>query len=229
MNLYIPNLLHYQSVKDFGYISRGIPDRPKDLGVLIVVGGPGGSGSSTIARLLAKHYGLSYFYGGGEMRKLAKKYGFDSLTKFLASEKVTNPNNSIDREIDERLIKAAFSRNVLIDSKNFAAIVTYKKIPTTIRIWLTADLEVRVHRKLWSKGRLAEGKQLTKRSKLYKETSMKLMQRYSNDKHRFKKLYDIDYDKQEKYNDIILDTSKINVSETFNLLLKIIKHGQFIK
>jgi cytidylate kinase len=55
------------------------------------------------------------------------------------------------------------------------------------------------------------------------------MQRYSNDKNRYKKLYNIDYDNEEKYNDIVIDTSKMNASETFNLILKLIKEGGYIK
>jgi cytidylate kinase len=203
--------------------------RPKDLGLLIVIGGPGGSGASTIARLLASKFGLQYVYGGGIMRSIAKNKGYSTLEDFLASDIMKKQSSVIDREIDEKVLKSSFARNVLIDSKDFAAISTYRQIPSTVKIWLTADIDVRVHRMLWSMSMLPKGKIISKRSKVYKETSLKLMQRYSNDKNRYKKLYNIDYDNEEKYNDIVIDTSKMNASETFNLILKLIKEGGYIK
>jgi cytidylate kinase len=214
-------------VKSFKKLKEG--KRPKDLGMLIIVGGPGGSGSSTIARMLARHFGMSYVYGGAIMRRIAKKRGFATLEDFLNSPIMKKNSLMIDREVDETLLKAAFRRNILIDSKDFAALSTYRKIPSTVKIWLEADTDIRVNRMLWSMKKVVKGKMLRKSSKVYKESAFKLIQRYSNDKNRYKKLYDIDYDHQEKYNDIVIDTSIINEGETFNLILKLIKDGRFIK
>jgi cytidylate kinase len=46
---------------------------------------------------------------------------------------------------------------------------------------------------------------------------------------RYSSLYGINYDKPEEYNDIIIDSSNLNEKETFDLILKNIKDGGYIK
>jgi cytidylate kinase len=46
-------------------------ERPSDLGKLVTVGGPGATGSSTIAKILAKKWGLHRIYAGEIMRNNA--------------------------------------------------------------------------------------------------------------------------------------------------------------
>ena len=60
--------------------------RSKELGHLVVVGGPGGSGASTIARKLADYFSLNYVYGGRLMRELAEKHGFKNINDFFKSD-----------------------------------------------------------------------------------------------------------------------------------------------
>jgi cytidylate kinase len=39
----------------------------------------------------------------------------------------------------------------------------------------------------------------------------------------------VDYSKPKLYNDIVIDSSKINEEETFNLILKRLKDGRYIE
>lgn len=206
-----------------------IGKRPKDLGLLIVVGGPGGSGASTIARMLARYLGLSYVYAGGMMRAIAEKNGFKSYVKFIESEHFKSNKNKYDKQIDRQIVRMSQRRDVLIDSKTFAALAYIKKLPCTVKIWIEADLEVRVHRALYSRSNIPEGKKVAKKSLMYRRTMLELMKRYSNDKNRYARLYGIDYDRQELYNDIVINSSKIDAGETFTLILKLLKDGKFIK
>jgi len=203
--------------------------RPKDLGMLIVVGGPGGSGSSTIAKYLARYFGLNYFYSGLMMRNMARREGYPSLESFLRSTYFKKNRNKIDKFIDRDTLKFSQLSNVLIDSKTFAALAWKKKIPCTVKIWLTADLNTRIHRHLYSHGRIRKETRLSKTSKLYRQTLSSLSLRYSNDKKRYYKLYNIEYGEPQRYNDIVIDTSKMNVQSTINLILKVLKDEQFIK
>ena len=199
--------------------------RDKSLGLLIVVGGPGGSGASTIARRLAKHFSLKFVYGGQLMRDLAKEKGFNSLTEFLQSDLFTKNHSEYDSFIDEKLVKESNVKNTLIDSKIFSALATMYNIPCTVKIWIEADLDVRTSRTLGKKG----FDDLTRKNSNYERVSRNLEKRYQEDKKRFSKLYDIEFDNQRKYNDIVIDSSKQNPDETFNFILKLLKDGGYIK
>src|SRR5690606_37763555 len=126
--------------------------RPKDMGKLIVVGGPGGSGASTIARLLAKKYGLHYVYGGLLMREYAQKAGFNGVEEFLEAISGSDDQFKYDRIIDEKVLKLSYQPDVLIDSKVFAGLATLRQIPCTVKVWLTCDIETRVRRTLHKTG-----------------------------------------------------------------------------
>jgi len=193
--------------------------RSKDLGHLVVVGGPGGSGASTIAKKLAEHFSLNYFYGGKLMRDLAKKHGFDSLTKFLESEFFKENHLKFDLLIDEQLFQKSFSRDILIDSKIFAALATKYEIPCSVKIWINADIDVRAER--------TKGKKITGRG--LEEIRHNLETRFENDKKRFMDLYGIEFENQRKYNDIVVNSSHQVVQETFEFILKLIQNGRYLK
>jgi CMP/dCMP kinase len=186
----------------------------------MVIGGPGGSGASTIARRLAKHFELEYVYAGQLMRDLAKEKGFSSLTEFLNSEYFKENSQKYDMQIDESLIKKISQKNVLIDSKIFAALATMNDIPCTVKIWINANLDTRTKRTLEKKGWDDEK---------YRKVHKRLKKRYAADKERFLKLHKIEFGNQEKYNDVVVDSSDQNPEETFNFILKFIKDGGYIK
>ncbi len=203
----------------------GINKRSNHLGLLFVVGGPGGSGASTIARMLADHFSLRYVYGGKLMREFARENGFDSLTEFLQSNLFKKNSKSYDFFVDEHLLEKSFSKDTLIDSKIFAGLAARLEIPCTVKIWIDADLGVRVSRTLGKKG----FEDLSIQNPEYPKIEKRLIRRYQEDKNRFLKLYKVEFDKQEKYNDIVIDSSNQNPDETFNFLLKLIKDGGYFE
>ncbi len=203
--------------------------RPNDMGMLVVVGGPGGSGASTIARMLAKKYGLHYVYGGLLMREYAKKAGFGSVEEFLEDISNSDDQFKYDRIIDEKLLKLSYQPDVLIDSKAFAGLATKRRIPCTVKIWLTCDIETRVKRTLHKTGAFDLKKDLTKDDPLYRITMEKLMKRQENDRNRYMKLYGIDFDNPKLYNDIVFDSSNFDVHRTFSLLVRRIEEGGYFK
>lgn len=199
-------------------------ERPKSLGYLFVVGGPGGSGASTISRMLEKHFTLKRVYGGKIFRSLLKKAGFEDMDKayFRKNEKLLK---KLDKQVDAMLIKECESKNILIESKNFAAMATKRKYPCTVKIWITASLNIRAQRTLMKEGIKPDLKHFPK----YLEERKHLRDRYLMDSMRYSELYGINYDKPEEYNDIVIDSSNLNEEETFNLILKYIKDGGYIK
>lgn len=188
--------------------------RPRELGLLITVGGPGKSGSSTIAKMLANHFGLTRIYAGQMMKDYAKSKGFINVLDFLntVSDKELE---EIDHKIDSKMLKFAYQSNILLEGKGIGALVTMYQVPVTVRIWLDASLEIRAKRSV-QKGDIVE-------------TEQELIKRQKQDEEKFKRAYGIDYSSPKKYNDIVIDTSRMNEYQTFTLILKLIEDGRYIR
>jgi cytidylate kinase len=186
--------------------------------ILLVIGGPGKSGSTTIARMLAEYFNVERVYGGRFFREAAKKRGFDSLENFLASmdqEKIME----LDREVDEKLRRYALKGDVVIESKTFAAISKQEDIKCSAKFWLDANLDTRVRRALGKEDINNVVAKWIRKGQIKKD----LIRRYEIDKERYKELYDIDYDNPEKYNDLVIDNSDQTPDQTFNLIINFLK------
>lgn len=201
-------------------------ERESSKGYLFVVGGPGGSGSSVISRKLAKHFNLRLVYAGKLFRDAVRKRGYEDFDDFY---KRTNKESllDLDREIDRYLIQESNSKDLLFDSKVFAGISHIKDIPCTVKIWLTASLHVRALRHLGKQD--IEGKGFLERFGMYMRERKNLKKRWKLDKERYLKLYGVDYTKPELYNDIVIDSSNMDEEETFDLILKNLENGQYLK
>lgn len=207
----------------FDMIVKALPKRPSELGLLIVVGGPGASGSSTISKMLAAKFNLHRYYGGEIMKGYAKEMGMDIVEFFRFIEK-NGRGKEFDNKVDNYLLKQSYLPNVLIESKSFAAICPQFQIPATVRIWLDSDLDTRTKRSFMKKG-----VDVDVNSQEYKDERAKLKERYDLDTRRFKESYGIDYTKPKLYNDIVIDTSKLNEANTLNLVLKLLEDGGYFK
>jgi len=195
--------------------------KQKNEKLLLVVGGPGGSGSSTIAVMLSKHFNIPRIYAGDLYRDEAKHEEMESFDEFL--QEMSQGGNSLDLEIDALLRVYAKKRNILIESKIFASLAKKENIPCTATIWLDADLETRVKRKLENEN-VRGIRRLLRKSQIKGE----LVRRYKIDREKYNRLYNVKYESPKLYYDIILDTSKLNEEETFNLILERLKDGRYI-
>ncbi len=195
--------------------------KQKSNSILLIVGGPGGSGSSTISEMLSKHFAIPRIYAGDLFRKEAKKEDIESFEEFL--EDISEGGNSLDLEIDSLLREYAKRGNVLIESKVFGAIAKIEGIEHTASIWLDCDLDTRVRRHL--------SKEKKKSWNPFRKFLLRrdLKKRYGIDREKYMRLYGVKYEKPSEYYDIVLDTSKLNEEETFNLILEKLKDGGYIK
>lgn len=203
-------------------MDRKVRDRSK--GYLFVVGGPGGSGCSVISKMLCKQFDLNLVYAGKLFRQQVREKGYDNFEDFYvdSNEEVLL---QIDREVDRRLILESEKKEVLFDSKVFAGISHIKDIPCTVKIWLTASLHKRALRHLGK----SDIKKPVKKFLRYFTHRRNLKKRWRLDRDRYYKLYGIDYNKPSLYNDIVIDSSKMDEFETFDLILKKIKNGRYLE
>ncbi len=168
---------------------------------IIAIGGPHGSGKSSVAKRLSEELNMNFISAGLVFRNMAKERKL-SLKEF--SEVVVNEPD-IDKEIDERTKKLANIENTIVD----AQLAAYFTPPDTLlKICITASPEIR-----W--------KRIAKRDKSDLEAAKsETLTREESEQNRYFKLYQIDVWDTSVY-DIIINTDRLNVEQTY-LLCKII-------
>jgi CMP/dCMP kinase len=196
--------------------------KQRDANTILIIGGPGGSGSSTISEMLASHFKLPRIYAGDLFREKAKEEEFESFEQFL--QEISDGGNSLDLEIDNLLMEYAKQGNIIIESKVFGPLAKIRGIEYTASIWLESDLNTKVKRKL--------NKENVKGLKKFfrgLEIKRALKRRYKIDREKYQRLYAVDYTNPRRYYDIVLNTSKLNEEETFKLILERLSDGGYIK
>lgn len=180
---------------------------------MICIAGMTGCGKSTIAKRLAKKYGLRYFSGGGALKALAIAAGYkpggrgwwetEEGTRFLR-QRMTDPQ--FDRRVDEGLIKEAERGNVVLDSWTMPWL-----LKEGFKVWLEASPSVRA-------GRIAkrDGISLERAFNALKEKDEKTKTIYKN-------LYGFDLGEDFSPFDVILDSDELGVEEVFQTLCLVIE------
>lgn len=213
-------------------LKTGLPrienPRPSDLGLLIAIGGPGASGLSTISHMISDFFVLEYHYAGGIMRNLGQENGFDDIEDFVNSDLFENSNGRFDIEVERRIINASQHKDVVVDSKLFSGIATVLDIPTTVRIWLDAPIDIRAKRTFEKRGYKFPANPSLEELEQLKFEATELESRFEADAIRYKNGYGIDYRDPTKYNDIVLNTHGLNGKQTFDTLIQMLKDGQYI-
>lgn len=171
---------------------------------IIAIGGPHGSGKSSVARKLAKELGMNYISAGEIFRQMAKERKL-SLEQF--SEIVLN-EPEIDREIDKRTQIEGSKDNTLVDAQ-LAIYFTSKE--TALKICITASPQIR-----WER--------IAKRENIDIEAAKEETEiREKSERQRYLSLYDIDVNDLSKY-DIIINSDRLDETQTYELTLLIAKY-----
>jgi len=172
-------------------------------GITIAISGPHGAGKSTLAKKVAKYFGLRYISAGILFRRMAEKLGMN-LSEF---SKYVEEHPEVDREIDEMTITEAKKKNVVLDGRITAWIA---KDYADLKILLTAPIEVRVKR-------IAERDGLE-----YSSAFSETLVREQSEHERFKKLYNINVMDLTLF-DIVINTSKFSEECCERILIDAIK------
>ncbi len=151
----------------------------------ITVGGPIGSGKTTVAIAIAKRFGLRHISAGTIFREMASQKDL-SLEEFSS---LAESDDSFDHLVDSRQKELASSGNAVVDGR-----LSGRLIEGDIKIWLTAPFDLRADRVANREGiELAQAK-------------VDIEKREKSEATRYKKIYNIDLYDLSHY-DVVLNTA----------------------
>ncbi len=174
--------------------------------MIITIGGLPGTGTTTMAKMIAEKYGLEHVCAGFIFRDMAKEMNMD-LNEF---SKYAEQNPEIDKEIDRRQVELAKKGNIVLEGRLAAWMLKNNDVEPTVSIWLKARPMVRC-------------KRISERENEDIELALeKMIKRENSEKKRYKEIYNIDIDDLSIYN-IMIDSSKWNIEGVFNIICKSIE------
>jgi len=165
----------------------------------ITISGPPGSGTTTVARLLAEKLGYKLISAGEIFRKLASERGM-TLEEF---SKYAESNPDIDFHIDKLQKEMAEKEdNVVVEGR-----LSGWMVKDAFKVWIYADAEVRYRRIAQREGKdIARVKNETKR-------------REELEKRRYKKFYSIDLNDVSVYH-LAINSERFKPEDIVEIILK---------
>lgn len=153
--------------------------------MIITIGGPIGSGKTTVASAIAGLYGFKHVSAGLIFRKMAKENGL-TLEEF---SELAEKDPFYDKRVDERQKALAKEGNAVVDGR-----LSGRFIEGDIKIWLTAPFGLRAQRVAQR-----DGKEL-------KLATDEMQNREKSEATRYKKIYNINVYDLSIY-DVVLNTA----------------------
>jgi CMP/dCMP kinase len=163
--------------------------------VLVTISGPPGSGTSTVARLVATQLHLEHVDGGTVFRAMAAERDLD----IGAFSEVAEADPRIDVELDTRLAAVAHAGDVVLESRLAAWIARNEGVEATT-VWIDGDEDVRATR-VAGRERIAVSQALE--ANRVREASERL---------RYLTLYGIDLEDRSVYS-LIIDSTDASPDE----------------
>lgn len=179
--------------------------RPKKL--VVIICGLAGSGKSTAAKATAKRFKLKHVSAGDQFRAMAKERGMSLIELGRYAEQ----HPEFDKELDQRMMMAAKSGNVVLDSRASAYLSKKLRIPA-LRLFLTVDPKE-------SARRVAARDGITAASALKASR-----QREREVAHRLKVLYGLDTSSTAYY-DAVIQTDRYAPEEVAELIATLVNYG----
>ena len=109
--------------------------------ITITIGGLPGSGTTTAAKLLSHRLGLPWTNAGKIFRKMAE----ESNMKLNEFSRYAETHPEVDMELDKRLIALMRAGGIIMEGRLAGANALRNAIPS-VRVWLHAPFETRIHR-----------------------------------------------------------------------------------
>jgi cytidylate kinase len=168
--------------------------------MIITIGGPAGSGTSTTSRILSEKTGIPYISAGDIFRQMAAERSMDVL-KF---SKFAEGNIEIDQEIDQRQAKlAAESENLIVEGRLSAYFVD-----ADLKVWCNAPLDVRSER---------ISQRENKSINLARE---EIVTRERSEAQRYLEIHQIDINNMDVY-DVVINTHAFKADKVAQIIVKV--------
>lgn len=175
--------------------------------MIITISGTSGAGKSTVAKFLAEKLGYRHYSTGDILRKLAVERGMTINELMIAAKK----DKSIDSDIDNYSKKLGESEdNFVIDSR-----LAWHFIPSSIKVFLDADLKVRAER-------IFRQRREEEKFETFEEAMELMEEREKVNLGRYRKVYGITYLDKKNY-DMVVDTTTLTVEEAVGKILNYLK------
>jgi len=173
----------------------------------IIISGPPAIGKTTIAKGLAKEFGLMHLSGGDILKELAEEEGFETKgddwwdtqegIDFLSKRQ---ENSEFDKKVDDKLKKLFSEGSVVITSYTLPWLVE-----GGVKIWLDGSKENSAQR-------------MTTRDNLSKNDTLEIVQkRYNENKIIYKALYGFEFGEDLSVFDKIIETDNLNAEQVLEL------------
>jgi cytidylate kinase len=183
--------------------------------IVICICGLTGSGKSTVARRLAKKFGLKYFSGGEALKALAFEAGYKPAERGwwesregLRFLRLRGRNSSFDRRIDEELLEAAKLGNVVLDSWTMPWLLKERGF----KVWLECSEKIRAER-------------LAKRDGISFQEALKVLRDKEERTGRiYKGLYGFDLGKDFSPFALILDVNGLSADEVLQAVSLVVEN-----
>ena len=170
--------------------------------MLVTLSGLPGSGTSTVARLVADALGLDHLDGGTVFRALAAERDM-TLAAFA---RLAESDDAIDRALDDRLAQRARDGDVVLESR-LAGWLAHGADLVGLKVWIDCDEEVRAHR---VGGRDGHD---------HHEALDANREREASERQRYLDYYDIDLSDRSVY-DLVLDSTATGPDELVSRIVE---------
>ena len=163
----------------------------------VIIDGWAGSGKSTVARAVAERFKLRHVSAGDKFRVVARRLGFSTNGEgFLEFSEYQRTHPSVDKAIDELIIKDLRRGNCVVDSRIAGRLFKGRAYRVLLRVPDLVAAERNALREGVSKA----------------EALRAVVKRNKADIARYEQLYGIDFSDLSVY-DLVLDTSHFSIKD----------------
>ena len=170
--------------------------------VLITVGGPPGSGTSTLCRLLMERTNLRYIYAGQLFRDQAMERGM-TLMEFST---LCLEDPSIDRKLDDVMLEEARAGEAILEGRMIGPLCAKNAI-ASLKVYVDADPVERARRVMERDGGTLE------------DVVRTMEMREDLEKKRYVRYYGIDPTDTSWY-DIVIDSTHHRPEQVLEIVMK---------